>query len=369
MTRSAPLLVALTTTLLSNEALAGDVEPLRFAYSAPPVCPDAEAFVKDVHARTTRFEIVESGDGLRSFAVRIVARGDRFLGEMRVLDRGGELTVRTMIAAHCDEVASALAFVTSISIDPKASATQPPSPRPPPSSSEPDPTTPATATASASASPVSPAADAMAFPPPAPAGAPSDRPGEPAEAAPVGQTQHRWRRNGWHLTAGAAASVQALSAPGAVVGDSLFLGIARDTEQPFAPEARISVWHASTANLDAAPGHADLTWTLARAEACPMRWPARGAFDVRPCVEADVGALSAVAVGVPHAQSRTRPWAALGALARVEWVPFEPLVLGAELSLSAPLVREVFYVAPVPVVYQAPEVVAEGGLALGVRFP
>jgi hypothetical protein len=210
----------------------------------------------------------------------------------------------------------------------------------------------------------------MAFPPPAPpARAPSDPQSEAAEAAPVARTQHRWRWNGWHLTAGAAAAVQGLGAPGAVVGDSLFMGIARDTGQPFAPEARIAVWRASTGNLDAAPGHADLTWTLARAEACPMRWPARGAFDVRPCVDADVGALSAVAVGVPHAQSRTRPWAALGALARVEWVPFEPLVLGAELSLSAPLVREIFYVAPAPVVYQAPEVVAEGGLALGVRFP
>jgi len=52
-----------------------------------------------------------------------------------------------------------------------------------------------------------------------------------------------------------------------------------------------------------------------------------------------------------------------------EWALAGPLVLSLEGALSAPLVREQFFVAPVPNVYQAPVVVAGGDLGLGVRFP
>jgi hypothetical protein len=355
MARSAPLLFALAMAIASSDALAEEIEPLRFGYSAPPICPDGEAFVKDVHARTTRFEIVGAGDDLRSFSVRIVPQGGEFLGEMRVVDRRGQLTVRTVSAARCDEVASALAFITSISIDPKASATPPP-PAPPssPSPPAPDPSTPS----------APPSVEPPAVISPAPARADAS-----VETPPVAPAPHGWRRNGWHLTAGVAASAQGLGAPSAVIGDSVFLGIAIDTNRLFSPEVRLAVTRASSGNLDAGPGHANLTWTVAHVEACPVRWPARGSLDFRPCAEGDLGALAAVTVGVPRGQSRTRPWGALGGLARVEWVPFEPLVLGAEVSLSAPLVREVFFVAPTPAVYQAPAVVAEGGLALGMRFP
>jgi hypothetical protein len=72
---------------------------------------------------------------------------------------------------------------------------------------------------------------------------------------------------------------------------------------------------------------------------------------------------------VQHAQSPVRPWGTLGGLALAEWEPFRPLFVGAELSLSAPLQRDQFYVAPAPTVYQAPALVPAGAIELGVQFP
>jgi hypothetical protein len=165
------------------------------------------------------------------------------------------------------------------------------------------------------------------------------------------------------------ASGEGIAAPSVIAGSFVFASVAWELGDALSPEVLLAIVRLWSGTLDASPGHAGLQWTYARLEVCPIRWLERARIVLRPCARGDGGTVSATATGVPDPQSHVRPWGALGAAARAEWVPFEPLRIDLEVSLSMPLVRDEFYIAPAPVVYQAPAVVADGSLAVGVRFP
>lgn len=355
---------ALAAAVPRRAAAADEVEAVRFAYEAPAACPDAEGFVEEVRARTTRFRIVQSGSGLRSFEVRIAVETNGITGTVRVVDGTGVVSARTVEGAQCEDVAKTLAFVTAISIDPKAlpghdapPATTTSTPPPGPENETEVPAPPS------SASLAPPASTPGPLPRPTIAtAAPQEAVALQAAPSPAAQT--------WHATVGVGASAQGLGAPGALFGETAFVGLALDTQSIWSPELRIGAAQTSSGTLGADPGSVSLAWIVARADACPLRWPAQGRLAARPCLTADVGALSASASdGVQHAQSVVRPWGTLGARALVEWEPVGPLFIGAEVSLSAALQRDQFYVAPTPTVYQAPVVLPAGTLELGVRFP
>jgi hypothetical protein len=342
--------------------MADQAEPVRFTYVAPQACPDAEAFVKEVHARTTRFKVVRFGDGLRSFEVVIAQSGNNFRGSVRVLDGGGASSLRTVDGTDCEDVGRTLALVTALSIDPKALSA--PADTSPPT--VPAPPTPA------------PVASVAPVAPPSPPDPPTSQPSTPSVATessrppteekpappPSAQSSHAWR-----MDVGGGAYVQGVGAPSAVIGGAVLVGLTLGGERVWSPAFRIGVARASSGSLDANPGEATFAWTVGRAEICPLRWPARGALDFRPCLAGDFGVVSASATGVSNPQPHTRPWETLGVLALAEWEPLAPLFVEAELSLTTPLERDQFFVAPTPVVYQAPGLVPAGTLAVGVRFP
>jgi len=336
-------------------------EPVRFTYVAPQACPDAEAFVKEVHARTTRFQIVRFGENLRAFEVVIAQAGNGFRGSVRVLDGGGASSLRTVDGTDCEDVGRTLALVTALSIDPKALSSPSPADAGPPTGPAPT-TTPAPV---ASVDPPPP--DPPASPPPtAPVAKDSAPPPTEEEAAPPPSAQSS---RGWRMDLVGGAYVQAVDAPSAVIGGAVLLGLTLGGERVLSPMLRLGVSWASSGSIDANPGAATLAWTVGRAEVCPLRWPAQGPLELRPCLTGDFGVVSASATGVSNPQSHVRPWETLGALALAEWVPLDPLFVEVELSLSTPLERDRFFVAPSPVVYQAPVFVPAGTLALGVRFP
>jgi len=349
---------------MAGLASAGDIEPVRFRYDAPATCPDAEAFVKEVRARTARFQIVESGADLRSFEIRIAGAANRFSGTVRVVNSMGAVSTRTVDGDRCEDVARALALVTAISIDPKALAEPSVSSTPPGDAT----TAPAPGVQGPAPAAAPPATPLATVPPPwkPPEGRPTIATAAPQEA--VAQ-QIPTPPRPWQLTFGLGAFAQSLSAPGPVVGGAAYVGIAFDTGRVWSPELRLGPAMAWSGDLNAGPGSASLAWIVARADACPLKWPASGPFAARPCVTADVGAVSASAVSVPNPQSHVRPWESLGVLALAEWWPSGPLFLDAELSLSVALQRDEFFIAPQRDVYQAPLFVPGGALDVGVHFP
>ena len=165
------------------------------------------------------------------------------------------------------------------------------------------------------------------------------------------------------------AYAQAVAAPTATLGVAALVGLTLGGEGTLSPAFRIGLARTSSGALDAQPGDATLVWTVGRAEVCPVRWPSRGALELRPCLAGDFGVVSASTTGVPNAQPHTPFWGVLGALALAEWEPVAPLFVEAELFLATPLERDRFFVAPSPTVYQAPVLVPAGTLAVGVRFP
>jgi hypothetical protein len=336
---------------LAGPAHAASDEPelVHIRYDAPPVCPDIESFVKEVRARTSRFQLTDDSVEVRTFRIAITATQARFAGQMRVVDREGKVTLRSVEGTSCDEVVTTLAFVVALSLDPSALSSMPPE------AEEDEPAVPAPIVPA-------PAPPESATPPTTPPTASSPRAAnkEPA-ARPLAQ---------WRALAGVAASVDALGAPGLVVGEAAFLGAVLDRHAVLSPVVRLGVARAETGALAAGAGHASFTWTVARLDLCPLRWPAEGLLAVRPCVRGDAGSLAASTSSSVHdAQSPARPWGALGGFAALEWAPLKPLTVEVEASLSCPLVRETFYIAPSPSVYQAPSWVPGGALVLGGRFP
>jgi hypothetical protein len=358
MTRTALVVLACLVAMSMPAAASAADEPeaLYLGYGAPSACLDAEAFVKEVRARTTRFRLVASADGVRAFLVWIVGAATGYAGDVRVLDREGGITQRAVRGASCDEVVAALAFVMAVSIDPTASGApaadvtgaRPPAASPPPTEGQPAPA-------------VSTGPPNVTFSPPV-EDAPAVRAGEPAPPQTGGASP------AWHVSAGAGASLEAVAAPGTVAGDFAFAGVSGESVHGLWPELRVAFVHARSGTLDAPPGQVQLEWNFGRVDACPTRWPLRAPLRVRPCARADVGALSASATSVHDAQSRVRAWAALGASVRAEWAPLEQLVLGVEGALSFPVVREQFFIAPAPIVYQAPAVAAGAAVGLAVHF-
>ncbi len=341
-------------------------EPVRFTYVAPQACPDAEAFVKEVHARTARFQIVRFGDGLRSFEVVIAQTGSNFRGSVRVTDGGGAASVRTVDGTDCEDVGRTLALVTALSIDPKALSSPSPGDTGPPAA--PDPPTPAPVASVASIAPPPPPEPPASPLPTATATAVKDPAPPPTDENPAPPPSARSSR-GWRMDVIGGAFVQGVDAPSAVIGGAVLLGLTLGGERTLSPMFRVGVAWASSGSLDANPGAATFAWTVGRAQVCPLRWPAQGALELRPCLTGDFGVVSASATGVSNPQSHVQPWVTLGALALAEWTPFDPLFVEAGLSLVTPLERDRFFVAPSPVVYQAPVFVPAGTLALGVRFP
>jgi hypothetical protein len=312
--------------------------------------------------------------GVRAFLVDIGDRRPFYAGEVRVFDREGHATVRSVQDSSCEELTAALAFVVAVSIDPSASQ---------PRSSQ--------VAGTDDAPPLGSAADSLPGPgvppaPTAPAGAigtgvvtfsppPGDiyvpRATSAFASAPSLRSGVRTSRapSTWAVGAGVAASAEGLSAPGVLPAEAAFASVSIGALAGLWPEARLGLVHASSGTLDALPGQVHLEWTFGRLDACVTRWPAHGPVRLRPCARADAGVLAASARAVHNAQDRLRPWGSVGVSARLEWEPLEPLVLGIAGSLSFPLVREEFFVAPSPVVYQAPSVTPSAGVELGVHFP
>src|SRR5262249_41943880 len=96
-------------------------EAIRVEFSAPKGCPTESAFVAEIEARTARARIVRSGDAVRSFIVTVREEQGRSVGDLVIVDPRTSTATRRLGGASCAEVTSALALVTALAIDPKAS--------------------------------------------------------------------------------------------------------------------------------------------------------------------------------------------------------------------------------------------------------
>jgi hypothetical protein len=343
----------------AHPAHASGERSVRFEVRGPPSCADDARLSSEVRARTERArEVVPGETPDLTLRVRIDAPASTgravVKGELVLTDSHGVESSRQLTGESCEAVVSGLALVAALAIDPHAS------------------TAPLALTPPRAVLPPPPPPPAPDIPPPLVLAARTEPPPvEPPETSPAPATPP----TRWHITAGLDTGILGVGAPGVVATGGIFADIAREPRGAVSPSLRLEVQRSLETTVSVANQNesAALTWTFARAEACPLRlafWPA---LAIRPCALVDIGALSASASGPANALSPTQPWAAAGGLARLEWVTALSrtwgFVLEANAGIIFPIVRQSFLFDGSTSVYQAPSVTGLVSVGAGVRFP
>ena len=317
MTVERRVVVSLGGALVVVSAVSiGRADGPSIAYSAFEGCPSERAFVDDVASRIH----AGAAEG-KSFSVVLERRGARVGGRVEATDRGGRRVRRVLEGESCGEVASALALVVALAIDPRASLT----PAPPPVAS-PDPPLP----------PPPPPVAASPDPPPVPSAAPPPAPlapptidGEAPDGRPV-----RW-------AAGAGALFVSPVAPSGAFGATVFVEASRGLD---GPAARLGMLYAPRDLGLPGGGAARFRYWAARLDACPVRFAPASSLVLAPCGGVDVGALVATGVDLAETRSETRFFGAALGLARAEWTVIAPFSIEGSGGLFVPFVRDQFVV-------------------------
>jgi hypothetical protein len=339
---------------MSLEARGDGGEAVRFEYDAPTSCPTRDAFIAEVRARTSRARLAAEGEPARTFHVTLAWSEAGAEGTLVVTDLTPTTSRRVVDGDSCSAVASALALVAALAIDPSAS------------------TGPIQVAVAGAEIPLLPQAVSLLPPPPLPVAPPPSisRPLPKPRIEPLEEA----RRGALPLdfAAHAALSVFGAGTPlGGVVGSSIGGSIAISRGSWLAPELRLGLSYAGIDSPEQIQNeYAKFTWWRGELEACPVRLAIARSVDLRPCALGRAGALISDGHGATSSLSSTSPWGELGVSALLEWRIVGALAIEMEVGPDFPLVRETYaFQHPFVHVYGAPPVMAEGRLGLAVHFP
>lgn len=354
MRTRAPLVLA--ALLVTTNASADGTEPIRIQVSAPDGCPGAEVFTAEVGARTARARVAAPGEAARSFTVTIVLAGKKAHGTLVIEDPQGAGGHREVSGESCAEVASALALVTALAIDPRASTAAkvplrlPPPPPPPPLPPAP---------------PTPPAPSAPLRPPPWTALPWWGPVGPPLPAFPMNPSTARWR-----LTTALRAGATSAIAPGLVPTFSGAIEIAH-LDGVLSPALRLSYVQADSGYtpVGSGPQRARFTLVAGRVEICPIRLAIFGSISAAPCALFEGGALAAEGLSPFAPAAASRPWAAPGILGRVQIDVLGDAMVEIDGGALFPLVRDTFYFEPSLTAHQVPIAGGFVGGGVGMHFP
>jgi hypothetical protein len=330
--RAAAFAVVLALCGPARGAEAEAAEPVWLTYAGGSECPSESAFTSEVKARLRRAVTFVDRLPARRISVEAQAEGERARGELSIVETSGETTTRSMAAETCAEVASGLALVVALALDPNA-RTEPLRP----ADSEP-------------ALALDPEPAATGVPPPAVASANS----------PL-----RW-------FGALAGGVGAGYAPVAVVTAGAMLGVRYETGGVLSPSLHMTPSWGETGATGPKLPEATFSWALVRLDACPVRFEPVAALSVGACASSELGRV--VAAGnqseISKPLEKSRLWADLGPslrsrLAYGDWF----LELGGGAFFTLRRDRFLFeYPERGVVVHEVPDLVYGANLALGVEL-
>jgi hypothetical protein len=333
--------------------VAGAQLAARVDYSASTGCPDAEAFVARIRARTSRLRSPLRGEAASEYRVQVTPSESGARGTLTVVDPSGARSSRDVEGDTCESVVDALALIAALALDPDASTA---------------PLPPIAAAAAAPSTPPTPSAPAQGV-------AADDRPRATARDAATPPRAEHGGDSLWtgHLAATAGADLTSGLTPGVLVGAALSLEAiwrpraSRTGVEPLL-DVRLGISRAAS-TVPAPVGSGRFTWTVGRLEGCPLA-AVVGSFEALPCVRFDGGELQALGLGVDLPRpAASHPWFSLGALGRLRWTPLAPIFLEVDAGVSASLVRDRFYFdTPYTAIYDVPALAAIAGVAAGGRF-
>lgn len=327
------------------------VEPIEIAYSGIETCPSEDDFLGGVRRYTTKWTRATHPGRVRSFRIRLAARGDEVAGALVVTLPDGQTTTREVVGAECETVARVMAIAVAIAIDPQAKL------------SEARPAVPAESPAEAPRAPGESSSEVPRSSPPAtaPSSELATNPAPPARSASA-----RWS----FVT---EARVEMTSA--VVAGALPVVGAAFETRLRLGDGAPSWLWPSFALGIrqsfltvvDAPVGSSAFLWTAATLRLCPARLVS-GPFDVTVCAEADVGVLQAGARGAPNARASITPWFDRGASVRAAYQLGKGWGLGADTLITAPSSRKRFTQSTGELISQAPPLGITAGLFVELRL-
>ncbi len=302
------LALASSTVPLRAEPLADPAEPIAVRYQAPEGCPTEAQFLEQLFSRTRRARPAPADPSARLFVVTIETQGTRTAGALEVTNPDGAVTRRTVDGADCSEVASALALIAALTVDPTAAT--------------------GSVRSDGQMPPVAPAGPAgipddraPAAPPPVVAQEPrlvaNDRPAT-AMPRPEPRVQQPARRNGARWSIGADGETWLGLVPRPAVGGGVFVGVAGSDGS--GPSLRLSTLALATNTSLSGSVGARLTWFAENIQACPLGLALSDATRLDTCIAVDVGVLRAKGTGLTHPSVDVKPWIVPGALARLAYV-------------------------------------------------
>ena len=313
-----------------------EVTPL--TYVAPSTCPPQEQFEAAVRARTPLARFGESADTRRRFAIEAASADGRFTARLKVTSDGVAVSDRQIQGDTCAEVIDALALVTALAIDPKAST--------------------------------APLAPASAAPPSQPSTAPLPPPTNTVapQRSSGRDTSSRLTDRAWRASLGATADVIGRVTPLPLLGATVFGEIEQKAGGWWAPSLRLTIGASKTFEGEAAS--AAFALGTAGVDFCPSAVKTT-ALSLRPCVEANAGLLHARGVAVSSPVSADRFWFDVRLAARARWSPgggrmFVEIEGGALFPITMPTF---VFRAPRIVAHEVGSVAPLAKIGVGLRFP
>lgn len=297
-------------TLLIAAGWAGDA-----GYQAPASCPAEAFFWDEVRAHAPAVGTATAALGAR---VRITSADRGFVGETSV-HRGA---VRRLTAASCEDLVRGLALATALLVDADARRAH------------------------------AARAEARAHVRGRSRGAP---PAPPAAPAPPRSAE---------LSVGLHAGV----AWGVVPGGTLVVPLFAEVRWPGTASLRLSFRRATEEAEGYGRSSAYFSWSVARAEACPLEYDAE-VVSATACALIEGGVADADTVRVLFAVASVEPWLATGALGRLRFPVLDGQVfLEASAGLTVPLLRYRYRFGSDTEVFRTGVVAGELGGGAGLVF-
>ena len=344
-------------------------ERIHLDYSADPSCPSFDAFVEQVRAYTSRWGLAEPEENARRLRVMFAVTKGAAVGTLEIASseqQSAPRASRTIEGPNCATVARGMAVAVAVAIDPAAMLAGTGR------AAEREPTDELTEQGpSAQETEVTPVEPQRPVPAP-PSAAPS-RERSPAPRPSVGPRK-----------SAARFALEGRLEVTSAVGDGLLPGVLAAIEvDPLAPAgssapAGLPRWlrptialgfrQSMSMKLERSTVVTSFLWTAGVLKLCPVRLGVNDKLDITPCVEGDVGVLTAEARGSADARRTARFWLDLGVSVRVTWTISPAFYAGAGIGLVAPLSRNRFELGTGELISRAPPVGGTLGGAFGWRF-
>ncbi|MBX3125301.1 MAG: hypothetical protein KF718_01220 [Polyangiaceae bacterium] len=349
--RAAATGVAFAATLWASGAPAEpEQSPVRFAtrVTAPAGCPDSDAFARAVAGRTSLAQHSHASEPDLLLELTVRADGARTRGALRMTFRDGQVSTREVVAANCESVTDALAFVAALAIDPNAVSEPSRVDETPEVEPEPD-----------ARAPV--------------AGVDLPRPGGPSsEDDGVTPGDARASTSTWWLSVWLAGEIgSSSSAPRPLIARRAGARAGLGSPDALGADLELGVVRrVGDASADDA-GRATLVLWGGHARAC-VRVPTGASSVARGCGGLEAGALVGTGWNVARPRQERVDWWAASLGVGLEMQLVLPLFALADAGVLVPLRRDEFVLRDAEgrdtLLYRPPAVALVGQLGLGLRL-